>query len=325
MKKIILDTDPGIGALGADIDDGLAIVMALNSDKIETLGITIVNGNVTAEQGTINALNLLEIMNRPEINVYPGAKNPIIQEMEEIRNTFSKILERSGWKKGAPVSSSTIKLKPQSKHAVDFIIEQANKYPKEITMVCIGPLTNLALAIRKEPSLPGLLKETVIMGGGWTQPLDCYTSVAEFNMYCDPEAAKIVFHSGMPLYMTGFETAKKSMLKREHLNIIRESDTPVSRLIVEAAEPWLKFMKAAFGIDYCYLPDPQAIALLINENLFTLKDMYVDIETKGELTRGMTVADRNEALKECEFAPNVKVCTHIDNERFMNLLLGLLK
>jgi len=325
MKKIILDTDPGIGALGADIDDGLAIVMALNSDKIETLGITIVNGNVTAEQGTINALNLLEIMNRPEINVYPGAKNPIIQEMEEIRNTFSKILERSGWKKGAPVSSRTIKLKPQSKHAVDFIIEQANKYPKEITMVCIGPLTNLALAIRKEPSLPGLLKETVIMGGGWTQPLDCYTSVAEFNMYCDPEAAKIVFHSGMPLYMTGFETAKKSMLKREHLNIIRESDTPVSRLIVEAAEPWLKFMKAAFGIDYCYLPDPQAIALLINENLFTLKDMYVDIETKGELTRGMTVADRNEALKECEFAPNVKVCTHIDNERFMNLLLGLLK
>ena len=325
MKKIILDTDPGIGALGADIDDGLAIVMALNSDKIETLGITIVNGNVTAEQGTINALNLLEIMNRPEINVYPGAKNPIIQEMEEIRNTFSKILKRSGWKKGAPVSSSTIKLKPQSKHAVDFIIEQANKYPKEITMVCIGPLTNLALAIRKEPSLPELLKETVIMGGGWTQPLDCYTSVAEFNMYCDPEAAKIVFHSGMPLYMTGFETAKKSMLKREHLNIIKESDTPVSRLIVEAAEPWLKFMKAAFGIDYCYLPDPQAIALLINENLFTLKDMYVDIETKGELTRGMTVADRNEALKECEFAPNVKVCTHIDNERFMNLLLGLLK
>jgi len=325
MKKIILDTDPGIGALGADIDDGLAIIMALNSDKIEMLGMTIVNGNVTTEQGTINALNLLEIMNRPEINVYPGAINPIIQEMEEIRNTFSKILERSGWKKGATVSSSTINLKPQSKHAVDFIIEQANKYPKEITMVCIGPLTNLALAIRKEPSLPGLLKETVIMGGGWTQPLDCYTSVAEFNMYCDPEAAKIVFHSVMPLYMTGFETAKKSMLKREHLNIIREFDTPVSRFIVEAAEPWLKFMKAAFGIDYCYLPDPQAIALLINEKLFTLKDMYVDIETKGELTRGMTVADRNEALKECEFAPNVKVCTHIDNERFMNLLLGLLK
>lgn len=325
MKKIILDTDPGIGALGADIDDGLAIIMALNSDKIEMLGMTIVNGNVTTEQGTINALNLLEIMNRPEINVYPGAINPIIQEMEEIRNTFSKILKRSGWKKGATVSSSTINLKPQSKHAVDFIIEQANKYPKEITMVCIGPLTNLALAIRKEPSLPGLLKETVIMGGGWTQPLDCYTSVAEFNMYCDPEAAKIVFHSVMPLYMTGFETAKKSMLKREHLNIIREFDTPVSRFIVEAAEPWLKFMKAAFGIDYCYLPDPQAIALLINEKLFTLKDMYVDIETKGELTRGMTVADRNEALKECEFAPNVKVCTHIDNERFMNLLLGLLK
>ena len=325
MKKIILDTDPGIGALGTDIDDGLAIIMALNSDKIKTLGITIVNGNVTAEQGTINALNLLEIMNRPEINVYPGAKNPIIQEMEEIRNTFSKILERSGWKKGAPISNSTINLKPQSKHAVDFIIEQANKYPKEITMVCIGPLTNLALAIRKEPSLPGLLKETVIMGGGWTQPLDCYTSVAEFNMYCDPEAAKIVFHSGMPLYMTGFETSKKSMLKREHLDIIRETNTPVSRLIVEAAEPWLKFMKAAFGIDYCYLPDPQAIALLINEDIFTLKDMYVDIETKGELTRGMTVADRNEALKECKFAPNVKVCTHIDNERFMDLLLSLLK
>ena len=325
MKKIILDTDPGIGTLGADIDDGLAIIMALNSDKIEMLGMTIVNGNVPTEQGTVNALNLLEIMNRPEINVYPGAKNPIIQEMEEIRNTFSKILERSGWKKGAPVSSSTINLKPQSKHAVDFIIEQAREYSKEITMVCIGPLTNLALAIRKEPSLPSLLKETVIMGGGWTQPLDCYTSVAEFNMYCDPEAAKIVFHSGMPLYMTGFEIAKRSRLKREHLNIISESDTPISRFIIEAAEPWLRFMKAAFGIDYCYLPDPQAIALLINEDLFTLKDMYIDIETKGELTRGMTVADRNEALKECKSAPNVKVCTHIDNERFMNLLLSLLK
>ena len=85
MKKIILDTDPGIGALGADIDDGLAIIMALNSDKIETLGITIVNGNVTAEQGTINALNLLEIMNRPEINVYPGAKNPIIQDQNLVK------------------------------------------------------------------------------------------------------------------------------------------------------------------------------------------------------------------------------------------------
>ncbi len=325
MKKIILDTDPGIGALGADIDDGLAIVMALNSEELETLGLTIVNGNVTQEQGTINALNLLQIMGRTDIPVFPGAKKPILQDMIEIRNTFSRIMEKSGWEKPSPVSESEVNIKPEPDHAVDFIIEQVYKYPYEITMICIGPLTNLAMAICKQPDLPGLIKETIIMGGGWTQPLDCYTSVAEFNMYCDPEAAKIVLASGMQLRMVGYDIAVKSRLTKEHLKIISDYNTPTSKFIVKTAEPWLEFMYAAFGVNYCYLPDPQAIAWALDEKLFSSEDMYVDIETKGDLTRGMIVVDRNKALRKCSNPTNVNVCTDINNDGFMETMLDLLK
>ena len=323
MKKIIIDTDPGIGALGADIDDGLAIVMALNSEKLQVLGLTTVNGNVTCDQGTINALNLLEVMNRKEVPVCKGADRPLVGDMKFVRETFAEILDRAGWKEPLPVKAST--LQPRPEHAVDFIIDQVCRYPGEVTMVCIGPLTNLALAIRKMPQLPELIHETIIMGGGWTQPLDCITPVAEFNMFCDPEAAKIVLHSGMPLYMTGYELCKKTQLKPEHLAILGQRQTPTSQFIARMAEPWLAFMKAAYGLNLCFLPDPQAIALAIDPGLFTIEAMYIDIETKGELTRGMTVADRNLALHKCPYPPNVHVCTDIHVERFMELLLGLLK
>ncbi|HEX7714931.1 MAG TPA: nucleoside hydrolase [Bacillota bacterium] len=323
MKKIIIDTDPGIGALGADIDDGLAIVMALNSEKLQVLGLTTVNGNVTCDQGTINALNLLEVMNRKEVPVCKGADRPLVGDMKFVRETFAEILDRAGWKEPLPVKAST--LQPRPEHAVDFIIDQVCRYPGEVTMVCIGPLTNLALAIRKMPQLPELIHETIIMGGGWTQPLDCITPVAEFNMFCDPEAAKIVLHSGMPLYMTGYELCKKTQLKPEHLAILGQRQTPTSQFIARMAEPWLAFMKAAYGLNLCFLPDPQAIALAIDPGLFTIEAMYIDIETKGELTRGMTVADRNQALHKCPYPPNVHVCTDIHVERFMELLLGLLK
>lgn len=323
MKKIIIDTDPGIGALGADIDDGLAIVMALNSEKLQVLGITTVNGNVTCDQGTINALNLLEVMNRKEIPVCKGMDRPLVGDMKFVRETFAEILNRAGWKEPLPVKATT--LQPRPEHAVDFIIDQVCRYPGEVTMVCIGPLTNLAVAIRKMPQLPELIHETIIMGGGWTQPLDCITPVAEFNMFCDPEAAKIVLHSGMPLYMTGYELCKKTQLKPEHLEILRQRQTPTSQFIARMAEPWLAFMKAAYGLNLCFLPDPQAIALAIDPSIFTIETMYIDIETKGELTRGMTVADRNRALHKCPYPPNVHVCTDIHVERFMDLLLSLLK
>ena len=247
MKKIIIDTDPGIGALGADIDDGLAIVMALNSEKLQVLGLTTVNGNVTCDQGTINALNLLEVMNRKEVPVCKGADRPLVGDMKFVRETFAEILDRAGWKEPLPVKAST--LQPRPEHAVDFIIDQVCRYPGEVTMVCIGPLTNLALAIRKMPQLPELIHETIIMGGGWTQPLDCITPVAEFNMFCDPEAAKIVLHSGMPLYMTGYELCKKTQLKPEHLAILGQRQTPTSQFIARMAEPWLAFMKAPSPLD----------------------------------------------------------------------------
>jgi purine nucleosidase len=320
MKKIILDTDPGIGALGADIDDGLAIAMALNSPELDTLGLTIVNGNVPCDLGVVCALNLLRVMGRTDIPVYGGAVQPLVGDMRPIRETFDLILQKAGWDKPIP-PPETEGLQVQPQHAVDFIIEQAKAYPGEVTMICIGPLTNLALAIRKEPELPKLMKEVIVMGGGWTQPLDCMTPVAEFNMYCDPEAAKIVLHCGTPMYMTGFESSKKTQLKRHHLELLGQYDTPTSKFIKEMAEPWLAFMHAAFGLDLCYLPDPQAIALALDESLFTLEDMYIDIETKGELTRGMTVADRNLALRKCSYSPNVRVCTDIDVERFMEFML----
>lgn len=324
MKKIIIDTDPGIGALGADIDDGLAIVMALNSPELQTLGLTIVNGNVSCEQGTINALNLLKVMERTDIPVYKGADRPLVGDMTFVREVFDEILRRVGWDKPIPLPANKA-LQPQPQHAVDFIIEQVKANPGEVTIICIGPLTNLALAIRKAPELSKMIKETIIMGGGWTQPLDCITPVAEFNMFCDPEAAKIVLHSGIPLYMTGYEMSKRTQLHPYHLDILRQRGTPTSKFIAEMAEPWLAFMKAAFGLDLCFLPDPQAIALALDQSIFTLEDMYVDIETKGELTRGMTVADRNQALRKCPYPPNVRVCTDIDVERFMNLLLDRLK
>jgi len=324
MRKVILDTDPGIGSLGADIDDGLAIVMALNSPELEVLGLTIVNGNVPCEEGVINALNLLQVMGRSDVPVYRGALRPLITDMQEIRDTFSAILKRVGRQKRLPLQESDIALKPQSEHAIDFIINEVHRFPGDVTMICIGPLTNLAMAIRKDPTLISEIKEVIFMGGGWTQPLDCYTPVAEFNMFCDPEAAKIVLHSGVPLTMVGFELAKKVMMTPEHLAILRERNTPTSNFIAQMAEPWFAFMEEAFGLRGCYLPDPLAVGFALNAELFTVESMYVDIETQGAITRGMTVVDRGKALQKRTNRPNVRVCTDVDTRKFMDIFLSLL-
>jgi len=324
-KKVIIDTDIGIGISGSDIDDGLALILALRSPEIDVEAITTVAGNVSVNEATDCALNLMEILGIEDVPVAAGASRPLLGDIDPIRKVYNTILNKadikSSWK------PKPTKLKCASIHAVDLIVSKVLEHPNEITLIAIGPLTNIAMAIRKEPVITKSIKEIIVMGGAATILPHNVTPVAEFNMYIDPEAAKIVFHSGLPITLVGFDVTMKVFLKEEHLNMVENCNSFLGRYIAEQVKPWIVFLQHLFPdrLEFhhgCPLHDPLAVAVAIDRSLVKTEKMYVDIETMGKLTRGQVVADRGWAIFPPAGHPNVDVCVEVDAERFMELLIN---
>jgi len=186
--RLLFDGDPGI-------DDAMAIIFALKSDNVKLEGITTVGGNVNLDHTTQNALRILEVAGHPEVPVARGVAKPLLRDLE----STGEVHGENGL---GNVNLSSPRTKEKPIHAVDLIIKTIMDNPGEITLVPVGPLTNIAVAVVKEPRLKGYVKEVVIMGGAVTVAGNI-TSEAEFNVYADPEAAKIVFHSGMPITLVG--------------------------------------------------------------------------------------------------------------------------
>src|SRR5205085_11177045 len=218
-RKIILDTDPGS-------DDAMALMLALNSPELDVRAITVVPGNVTAQQGLENALRMASLANRCDIPVAAGAQHPL----------FQKLITAEFWhgKNGlADVELPASKCKVDSRFGPDLIIQMVHASPHEITLVPVGPLTNIALAVLKDPSIVPLVKEVVIMGGAITG--GNVNAAAEANIYNDPEAAQIVFQAGWPLTMVGLDVGDKTLPSRKHLAQLAQTHAPTNDSMVQVA------------------------------------------------------------------------------------------
>jgi len=320
-KKIIFDTDPGT-------DDALALMLALNSPELDVRAITVVPGNVTASQGLENALRMVSLANRCDIPVAAGAQHPL----------FQKLITAEFWhgKNGlANVELPASKCKADSHFGPDLIIQMVHAAPHEITLVPVGPLTNIALAISKDPSIVPLVKEVIIMGGSITG--GNVNGSAEANIYNDPEAAQIVFRAGWPLTMVGLEVGDKTLLSQKYLDQLGQTHGPVNDFIYKVAK-FLIDLSAQFGSPGSPMYDPLAVGVTIDATLVKAPEMHVDVETRGEFTRGETVenshglVERNvlhgdhyviEAVD--KVTPNAKVCVDVDADRFLQLLVSRIK
>lgn len=300
--RIIIDTDPGI-------DDALAFLLALASPEIKLEALTTTQGNVNLEKATRNALSVLELARASHIPVASGSLLPLVQPLR----ASAAIHGESG------IGNSNLP-EPQSKpvpvHAVDYLIEKILAEPGQISIFPIGPLTNIAMAIRKEPEFARAVKELVIMGGAILEHGNI-TPLAEFNIYVDPHAAHIVFHSGIPMTLIPLDVTHKCLLKLEQIERLMKIDSPISRFIKDAVEVYLK---ASFELGYegSALHDPLTLAIIIAPELLTLKEYYVDVDISGGVSMGKTFADIQNLLKK---PANMKVAMNVRGNDFIELFV----
>ena len=317
-RRVIIDTDPGT-------DDAMAIILALNSPEFKVEALTVVPGNVDGRQGLENALKIVSLAGRCDVRVAGGAKHPLNQ----------KLITAQFWhgKNGlANVELPPSECKADSQFGPDLIIEMIHKYPHEITLIPVGPLTNIALAVSKDPSITTLVKDIVIMGGSITG--GNVNGAAEANIYNDPEAAQIVFNAGWMVTMVGSDVGERTLITRKYLAELQSSHGPQSDFVAKIADFYLNRSEKS-GYSGAAMYDPLAVGIALDPTLGTLKEMHVDVETKGEFTRGETVANRmgsneNNVLHGdhyeiegvVELKPNARVCLASDADRFLNLFIS---
>ena len=317
-KKIIIDTDPGT-------DDALAILLALNSPEVQVQAITVVPGNVTAQMGLQNALKLVTLANRCDIPVAGGAQHPLAQ----------KLITAEFWhgKNGLADVELPIRCKADPRFGPDLIIELAHKYPHQITLVPVGPLTNIALAVSKDPSIVPLVKEVILMGGSISG--GNVNAAAEANIYNDPEAAQIVFNAGFDsLTMVGLDVGNKTLMTDRQIEQLQAAPGPMSNFVAQVGR-FLLDLSRRFGESGTPMYDPLAMGVTLDPTLVTTRAMRVDVETRGQFTRGETVANRSNMVERNvlhsdryiiggvdKVTPNAKVCVDVQAQRFLDLLVS---
>lgn len=278
MKNIIIDTDPGQ-------DDAVAILTALASpDELNILGIVTVAGNVRVEQNTINALKVLELSGKTDVNVYQGCAEPL----KRMLVTAEHVHGDTGLN-GPDLPEP--KLKAQDKHGVDYIIETLEAEPENTVTLCtLGPLTNIATAIQKAPEIMARCEEIVMMGGAYFQGGNI-TPSAEFNIYVDPQAADIVFRAGIPITMASLDVTHKVLSTKERIDAIYAVGTNSATAVGEMLSFSERFDLEKYGWQGAPLHDPCVTVYLIKPELFKGRMCNVEVETQSELTIGATVTD----------------------------------
>ncbi|MCF1474371.1 nucleoside hydrolase [Agrobacterium vitis] len=303
-RKIIIDTDPGQ-------DDAAAIMVALASpDQLEVLGLTVVAGNVPLSMTSRNARIVCELSGRPDLPVYEGALKPL----ERPQVTAEHVHGKTGLD-GAEVDEPVMPV--QDQHAVDFIIDTIRREPAgTITLCTLGPQTNIALALQKAPDIAPRIRELVMMGGGFFEGGNI-TPAAEFNVYVDPQASRIVFGSGIPIVMMPLDVTHQLLTTKARVARIGAIGTRVAKVMVDWLEFFERFDIEKYGSDGGPLHDPSVIAYLLQPELFSGRDCNVEIETESELTVGMTVVDWWRVTGR---TPNAKVMRDVDADGFFALL-----
>lgn len=303
--KIILDCDPGH-------DDAVAILMAGAHPKIDLLGITTVAGNQTIEKTTLNALNVTEYLGL-DVPIYRGMEGPIVRKTQSIADDIhgesgldGQIFERHG-------------KKIEDIHAIDFIIETVIS-ENSVTLVPIGPMSNIAMAMRREPKIIKKIENIVFMGGAYQ--LGNVTPAAEFNIYADAEAAYVVFNSGVPLVMMGLDVTRQALCYPSIVERMEKIGGKASKLFTDLMRFFCKTQKETFGWEGGPLHDPTCIAYLIDKTCIETKDMYSEVEIRSESCYGRTLCDYFGVTGK---NPNSKVSVKLDVERFWDIVEECIK
>ena len=302
-SNIIIDTDPGQ-------DDAVAILLALASPELNVLGITCVAGNVPLAQTSNNARQVCELARRPDMRVFAGCDQPMGRGLV----TAEHVHGATGLN-GATLPKP--KMPIQSEHAVDFIIKTLRQAPKNsITLCPLGPLTNIGTALLKAPDIASRIAQIVMMGGAYFE-VGNITPVAEFNIFVDPEAADIVFKSGIDLVVAPLDVTHKALTNKAWITDLRSKNNRVCDTVVGWTDFFERFDSDKYGTEGAPLHDPCVIAYLIAPELFTGRHINVQIEVQSELTRGMTVADWWGVT---DHPPNALFLGDIDATGYFNLI-----
>lgn len=310
-KRVIIDTDTAG-------DDTISILTALHYFQVEAIMVT--GGNVQFDQQVENALYTVQVAGKnEEVPVFKGYEHPIMGLGENQHRTVEDVHGKDGM--GDSFFEKAIQ-SPSEGHAVDYLIETVHKYPGEIHILAIAPLTNIAMAIKKDPTIISKIPHLYIMGGT-NNALGNITPSAEYNFYVDPEAAKIVLHSGIPMTMVGWEMCTQfSIMNDQDHEDIEALATKGSQFFKDVNKVVMKFNKSVHKLNGTTHPDTLLAAVAANEHIMTKSNLYhVDVETVGELTRGYSLVDVNNRL---ERPKNVRVCEAIDREAFKEMVLEVL-
>ncbi|MEM9969203.1 MAG: nucleoside hydrolase [Pseudomonadota bacterium] len=303
-RKIIIDTDPGQ-------DDAVAILLALASpEEIDVLGITCVAGNVPLELTTRNARIICELADRRGVQIFAGCEKPLGRALVTAEHVHGK----TGLD-GPRLPEPSMPL--QTGHAVDFIIDTVKAHPEgNVTLCSLGPLTNVAAALQKSPDIAGKVAQIVLMGGGYFEGGNI-TPAAEFNIYVDPQAADIVFKSGIDIVMMPLDVTHKALVTKPRNDAFRALGSKVGVAVAEMTDFFERFDKEKYGSEGAPLHDPCVTAYLIKPQLFSGRRINVEIETISELTMGMTVADW---WRVTDRTPNATFIRDVDADGFFTLL-----
>lgn len=301
-RKVIIDCDPGI-------DDALAIMLACRSPELEILGITIVSGNINGYQCAENALQILKVMNRLDIPVYLGATQPLLRDMVVAEETH-------GSDGLGGVKFEKIENVRYQEGAVDFILNTL-KTEEHVSVLAIGPLTNIALALQTDKAAVSRMDELVLMGGAFKSHGNC-SPVAEFNFWADPDAAEMVLNQlGRPITMVGLDVTREVVLTPNYIELLRQFKDPVADCIVDITRFYLDFHWEQERTLGCVINDPLAIAYFIDSSICSGKAYYVDVVTEGKAI-GMSMVDVGNIYKR---KPNCFVLTQVQARAFMEMFM----
>ncbi|GAA3731437.1 nucleoside hydrolase [Salinicoccus jeotgali] len=308
MKKVIMDVDTGI-------DDALAIMYGLESDALEFLGITTVDGNVPLDMVNRNTLKVLSMLGREDVPVFSGAAGPLMKPSRHVHHIHGE----DGL--GGALIDYPYENMCEAQFAPDFIVEAARHHPGEVTLIAVGPLTNVALAFKQEPLLGELLKEVVIMGGIVSRAGQGNSGPnSEFNIFTDAEAARIVIHGGANVTLVGLDVTKQAVLTARDIETLKGSK--YYDFIKQSTEIYRTFSMDKFGLDGCALHDPLAVGFALNRGFLRTEHHYVDVDTVSPLNYGQTVCDFGGLWGE---EPNVNVSLEVDSARFVEDFLNVMK
>ena len=306
MRKIIIDTDPGQ-------DDALALMTAFGAKhEIQVLGITCVAGNVSLNLTSNNALKICELSGVFHVPVFKGSDAPLRRKLITAEHVHGK----TGLD-GTELSVERMKLELLG--AVDFMIDSAEQYKDEkITICALGPLTNIAKVLIKNPKITESIEEIVLMGGGFFEGGNI-TPAAEFNIYVDPEAAKIVLESGVKITMLPLDVTHKTLVQRDFLEKLRESGKNSAVQAAKLLDFFERYDVEKYGSEGGPLHDPNVIVYLLNPTIYSGKLVNVEIEVNSELTRGMTVVDWWNVTNR---KPNAYYINDVKHNEFFEIVLN---